>query len=239
MIVTPRISVIAPTRTRTSVLDRMLQTLVTTAAHPDTVEVVLRCDWDDDESLSYVRACQATGWLQHTYRHGASHILGSRLHGYATVPVFVNEAARLSHADLVFVVNDDVEFRSPGWDGALVDAAAAYPDGLFDLAAGCVTQFAFPCVSRRQITLLGGVFDERLVYPDLWLRDVLMPFGRAMQLPQVRLSHNWVGQSADQQRACELTRSQDYAALYAQCVQEGRTRIREELAASGLAQRKA
>ncbi len=211
------ISVIACTRQRVGQLAKMLDSLHATAAGP--VEVVLRVDFDDYETISYLAFRQVP------------FIVGSRLQGYATLSTLVNEAARLSTGDLVLVVNDDVEFCTPQWDRLLTTVGASYPDGLFDLGVETLNagNFVFPCVSRRLIQILGGVFDERLIYPDIWLRDILQPFGRAIRVPEVQITHHWDGQTPDQQRACATAHSAEHQAVYQQCVIEGQVKIQEAL----------
>jgi len=214
---TPTFSVIAPTRQRVAVLDRMLHSLWATAGDPSHVEVVLRCDDDDHETVPYVQG-----------RGTEMCLVGSRLNGYATLATLINEAARQATGDLVLVVNDDAEFQTPGWDLVLRQYAEPFADGLFDFGVETANagHFIFPCVSRTLIEVLGCVFDERLVYTDIWLRDVLMPFGRAIRVPEVTIAHHWQGPTADQNVAAATTRTADYAALYDRCVEEGRAKIR-------------
>ncbi len=207
------------------------RTLAPFADDPSQVEVVLRIDWDDQETQAYVQHHQVTGWAAMLGAFVA--VSGSRLDGYATVPTFINEAADVAMGDLLIVVNDDVAFETQGWERLLVAAAAEYPDGLFDLGVDTVMNnknFVFPCQSRRQIETLGFFYDARLVYPDIWLRDVLSPFGRAVRADHVRIRHEWVGQTEDQQRAAaKVHGNAAYGRLYAQCVDEGRKKIAEVL----------
>jgi len=224
---TPTISVLVPTRQRTHLLDHMLTSLVITAADPGSVEVVFRIDEDDIESRTYLTSPDLIGWLTmigHVYI-----VVGPRLNGYATLPILINEAARAATANLLIVINDDVEFKSSGWDRRLCEEARTYPDGIFNLGVNTVLNnpnFVFPCQSRRQIEALGWFYDPRLVYPDIWLRDVLMPFGRAVRVEDVIIEHQWAGQTEDQERAVQQIVSRpDYWPLYAQCVHEGRQKI--------------
>lgn len=232
---TPHISVLVPLRARTALFDHMVQTLVSTAANPAGVEVIVRIDEDDDDALTYLRQ------RAHTWRAQVAEspfIVGPRYQGYATLGTFINEAARLSRADLLLVVNDDVEFQTPGWDTTLVDVAHRYPDGIFDLAVDTVLNNAncvFPCQSRRQVDLLGCFYDERVIYPDIWLRDVLQPSGRVIRVPEVVIAHHWNGQSPDQQGAAQIANTPAHHALYQQCVREGRDKIHAVLATQGVA----
>lgn len=209
----PAVSIIAPTRGRVELLRKMLDSLTATAR--GQVEVVLRCDRDDPETVNYLRT------RSHPF------IVGSRLKGYATLATLVNEAVRLSTADLVMVVNDDAEFLTEGWDVKLVEAAAKYPDGVFDLGVTTVLNdgnFVFPCTSRRVIDAI-GIHHESLIYSDIWLRDVMLPFGRAVRVPEVTVRHNWNGMSDDQRQALG---AHDQA-VYERCVDEARQEIRRLL----------
>lgn len=206
----PTISVIAATRRRVALLQHMLQTLWDTAAQPkEQIEVVLRCDFDDEASIQFAR------------EHETMCIIGPRRKGYATLATLVNEAARLSHADLVIVVNDDVEFVTPGWDIKLVNLAAQYPDGIFDFGVRTDLNdgnFVFPCTSRRVINTI-GIHHPQLIYSDIWLRDIMATFGRAIPVLDVTIRHKWVGITEDQQHA--IVHHRESPEFYQQCVQDG------------------
>jgi hypothetical protein len=213
-------SVIVPVRERVTLLDKMLTSLFATAQ--EHVEVVLRIDVDDEDMWRYL--------YQRDWPY--PYVVGPRYKGYATLSKFINEAARLSRGDLVLVINDDAEFVTPSWDTKLAAIAEQYSDGIFDLGVETANadNFIFPCVSRHQINLLGGVFDERLVYPDIWLRDVMLPFGRAVRVHDVEIKHNWAGQSDDQIKAGQQVHgSTSYMQLYDECVREGREQIEQVL----------
>jgi len=220
-----RISVVAPVRARIALVDQMLDSVWTMAADPDRVEVVLRCDDDDAAMITHLTSRTPDSWRTPVL------VIGPHRTGYATLPAFINEAAHRSRGDLVIVVNDDAEFQTKGWDILLAERAASIPDGLFNFGIETANagNFIFPCVSRTLINLLGFVFDERLVYPDIWLRDVLMPFGRAIRVPEVVVAHHWQGMSPDQQQAVAEVQSYAYQSLYFQCVDEGRKLVSDAL----------
>jgi hypothetical protein len=208
------LSVIAATRKRVPLLDKMLRSLRATQSMP--VEVILRCDFDDRATMEYLSRSR-----------DALFIVGPQLYGYATLATLVNEAARLSHGDLVIVVNDDAEFLTPGWDQKLLDAAKPYTDGIFDLGVDTVMNnenFVFPCTSRKVIELI-GIHDERLIYSDIWLRDVMMPLGRAIRVPDVTIRHDWVGLTEDQAQAMRYNRPE----MHTKCVLEAREKVRTAL----------
>lgn len=211
----PKVSVIVATRGRVRQLEKMLLTLRHTAFAPEDVEVVLRCDADDPETVMFLRS------QPHLF------IVGPQRSGYATLASLVNEAARLSHADLAIVVNDDAEFMTKDWDLRLVQEASRFPDGIFDLGVTDVLNndnFVWPCTSRRVIDLI-GIHDERLVYSDIWLRDVMLRFDRAVRVHDVVIKHNWAGPSASQDEA----RRREDPALHGRCVEEAVNKIKEAL----------
>lgn len=217
----PRISVILPARGRVEALHRMLESLHVTAADVGQVEVVVRADNDDDAMVTYLRSRRLT------------FIVGPHLDGYITLATFINQAARLSRADLVLVVNDDAVFETQGWDQALIDVAAQHPDSIFDLGVDTVMNnenFVFPCTSRRVIDAI-GVHDERLIYNDIWLRDVMRGFDRAIRVPQVTIRHDWKGMTHEQVQALDVVRDPVYARLYDRCVREAQGRVRTMLLA--------
>jgi hypothetical protein len=220
----PRISVLCAVRERVLLLETMLDSLFRTAEAPEGVELVLRCDYDDEAMLSYLRG---RAWRHRT-------IVGPRLDGYASLATFTNEMARLARANVLLVVNDDAVFETPGWDGLLLAGTSGFPDEIFLLGVDTIMNsghFPFPCVSKRVVQTLGCLFDERLVYTDVWLRDVLAPFGRAVLLPSVTVRHAWNGMTEDQRRALGIVQADGYGALYTQCVEEGVERIRGVLCA--------
>ena len=224
----PWISVLVPTRGRVDLLDKMLRSLVKTAEKPDLVEVVFRVDYDDAETIGYLNAQQP--WL--SVLNGTPCVLGPHLNGYATLPIMINEAARLSTSDLLIVINDDVEFKTKGWDRRLNEEAAKFPDGIFNIGVDTVNNnpnFVFPCQSRRQVELFGFFYDPRLIYTDIWLRDALGPLGKLHRVPDVVIEHQWAGMSTEQRQAVHTVRTRDYQELYERCVNEAKQKAQAAL----------
>jgi hypothetical protein len=212
------ISVLVPTRGRIDKLHVMLTTLYETASDVNNVEVVARVDEDDTTTIDYIDALPQ--------------IIGVCLPriGYAKNARMVNECASMASGNLLLVANDDLVFKTKDWDLRLEARASGYADGMFDLGVDTVlnnANFCFPCVSRELVDLFGFFFDERLLYPDIWMRDVMMPFGRAVHVPEVTILHDWSGMTPDQERALHMTIGDPfYPALYARCVDEAREKVR-------------
>lgn len=209
------IAVLVPTRGRVPLLHQMLTSLFETAS--GAVEVIARVDEDDVLTRNYLQD-----------RGDVVVLVGPHWDGYASLARMVNECAARATAPLMIVVNDDVVFRTPGWDRTLAARAAHYPDGIVSLGVDTVMNnenFVFPCVTRRVVQALGCFYDERLIYTDIWLRDVLAHFGRAIRAHDVVIEHCWRGMTPDQERALQTVQSPAYAPLYGQCVREGIAKV--------------
>lgn len=208
-----KISVLVPTRMRVPQLRMLLDSYHATVIDPALSELVFRIDDDDLESLEVL---SQTRWTV---------VTGPRLQGYRSLPAFFEEMRRVASGDVLMCGNDDMVFRTAGWAELVLDEANRYPDGLFNL--GCATlnagHFPFSIVSAQAVARMGALQDPRLMWGDLYLRDVMAAFNRAVPLPQVQIDHQWMGHSPDQvflDAHQEETRNWDeaYWALHRQCV---------------------
>jgi hypothetical protein len=125
--------------------------------------------------------------------------------------------------------NDDMVFMSEGWVTRFLATANAYPDGLFDIGGWTFPAGSFPwsVVSRDFVRRLGFLNDERLLYSDIFLRDVCAAFGRAIMVPEVSILH--VGSAAKDANVAKWhlhTIADAYWALHARCVGEAVARLR-------------
>lgn len=179
-----KISVLVPTRKRVPRLVTLMQSYDRTSDGA-TSELVYRCDEDDAE----------TRWLL----ADKLTVVGPRLNGYRSVGTFFNEMLRLASGDVLMLGNDDMVFRTEGWAAMLLAEANKYPDGMFNLGVSTFneTHFPFSCVSRIAVERLGFLWDPRLAWGDVFLRDVFGAFGRCVMVPQVVIDHDWAGHAPD------------------------------------------
>lgn len=172
------LSLLVPLRGNPGRRDRLWASLRRTA--PD-VELVIRLDDDDAETRAWALTLEPRPAI----------VTGGRLNGYASLPRFFNEMAAVASGDLLMCGNDDMIFETPGWPAQYLARANQYPDGVFDI--GCDTYpsgvFPFSVVSRAVTRALGFLNDERLMYSDIFLRDVMGRFGRLLFLPHVLIKH--------------------------------------------------
>lgn len=180
-----KLSVLVPTRNRMDRLHTLLTSFSTTSAADS--ELVFRVDEDDAQSEMLLTST----------RHKV--VVGKRYDGYRSMPVFLNEAARASSGDVLMVGNDDMIFETIGWDIEILKEANKHADGLFDIGVETMNtdHYPFSIISRHVFNQLGFVYDPRLFWGDIFLRDVMAHFGRTVILPHVRVTHDWAGLRPD------------------------------------------
>jgi hypothetical protein len=161
---TPTLSLIVPTRKRTSQLRRMLESVAATAADSAAVEVVLVVDADDAvsrafqfEQLNVKQVIVATGLAM-----GALNMAGYQA----------------STGDYLMLLNDDVIARTRRWDHRVLSCLRRFPDGIVlvhtnDRLFG-EQLCTFPIVSRTFCELAGGICprDYRRYRIDDHIEDV-------------------------------------------------------------------
>jgi glycosyltransferase involved in cell wall biosynthesis len=208
-----KISVLVPTRKR---LER-LRTLIASfyATMDGRAKLIFRVDSDDAETQVMLK--------------DESYVVGSRLEGYKSTPIFFNELYKASDGDVLMAGNDDMVFRTPGWDRLILEKANEYPDGLFDIGVSTHNEenFPFATISRRMANAVGCFFDPRFFWGDIFWRDVASRFDRAVRLPSVEIEHDWAGFNPDRVfTAGEYTRRADHSLHHAAAVNEAVAKLK-------------
>lgn len=181
-----KVSVLVPTRGRVARLRAMCDSFNKTAS--GCSELVFRVDDDDTSSWNFLRLAPWTVKI------------GPRLDGYRSLPHFFNELRLAADGDVLMTGNDDMVFRTRGWDAMMLEEANRYPDGLFDLGVEThnARNFPFAVISRWATDAMGFVHDARLFWGDVFLRDVMQAFDRSVPLVGVRVDHDWAGHAPDE-----------------------------------------
>lgn len=138
-------SILLPTRQRPAILKRCLESIAATAADLPAVECVLYVDEDDDSSL-------------HVEQPGLAltRIIGPR----RTMGAMHQACYAAARGRFVMLAGDDIVFRTPGWDQAVLGAVSRFPDDIVmaygnDLIQGRNMSTA-PILGRAACELLGG-----------------------------------------------------------------------------------
>lgn len=182
-----KISVLIPTRKRINRLHTLLHSYRETAKDAGSSELIFRVDADDLDSQDFLLA----------FKHHV--VVGPRLDGYNSLPIFFNEMAAVASGDVLMCGNDDIIFRTLGWAEMILAEANKFPDGLFDIGVKALNEDHFPyCItSRKAIDRMGFFWDPKIFWGDIFLRDVMAAFGRCVLLPSVEIEHDWAGYKPD------------------------------------------
>lgn len=179
------ISMLLPTRGRTEELARLLASIVETARRPGRIEVVLYVDEDDPASAEFTFADLAL--VKHV---GPPQSMGE----------MIGACYRLARRENVFLLNDDVVFRTGGWDDAVFAALEEFDDGVALVYGNDLHQGGrlptFPILPRVVCDLLGGPApaDYFRSHIDAHLLDVFkclrrLGHDRIRYLPEVVFEH--------------------------------------------------
>lgn len=180
-----KVSVLVPTRGRISRLQTLCQSFQATTHGGLGAELVFRVDEDDVESRI------ALGQYKK--------VVGPRLRGYASMATFYNDVLCIADGDVLMCGNDDMVFRTDGWPELILAAARRYDDGLFNIGVSTFNEdhYPFSTVSRKMVEALGFLWDPRIYWGDIFLRDVMGTLGRSIKLPSVAIDHDWAGNAPD------------------------------------------
>lgn len=180
------ISILLPTRKRPNFLLRLFDSLKETTARPENLEVVLYADEDDEETLSV--------------EYGGLNIVRLVRPPGATMGAINTACYEASTGRYVLLANDDLVFRTRGWDEAFMDAFARHPDGIALVYANDLFQEGrvpnFPALSRTACEVMGGICPTEYIRVsiDIHIFDIFkklarMGHSRIVYLPEVVIEH--------------------------------------------------
>jgi hypothetical protein len=181
----PILSLIVPTRGRPVQLQRLLNSIASTARNPERIEVVLVVDGDD--AIPDGRAG----------RLNIKIVVGPP---GRTMGELNNDGYRSSTGDYVMLLNDDVIIRTRNWDRTVLSCFRRFPDPvcLVHVNDTLIRDYlcTFPLLSRAYCELFGGICPleyERYRIDD-HIEDVFdmlafLGVRRSVYLPEVIFEH--------------------------------------------------
>jgi hypothetical protein len=184
------IAILTPTRARPGRLDTFVNSVYQTAANPERVFCYNYIDEDDPRQKAYMDY----DVLQHD---NSTNVLGEPQSVSISWNVLAEFAANHLDcpADIFIMGNDDLVYRTPGWDTIVESESNKFPDDIYcmwmeDLING-EKHCAFPIVSKKWYTTLGyftpGVFN--FGYNDTWVFDIAKRVGRTHFIPNAVNEH--------------------------------------------------
>lgn len=179
-----KVSVLIPTRHRLDRLETLLASFYRTHGNHGA-ELVFRIDDDDTPSIQCLKDYHC--------------VVGPRYMGYGSMSVFFNELAQAATGDVLMCGNDDMVFQTVDWPSHILTAANCYPDGIFNIGVATLNEahYPFSTVSKLMVKALGFIWDPRIFWGDIFLRDLMSRFDRCLVLPHVQIDHDWAGYRPD------------------------------------------
>ena len=185
MSVSTTISLLLPTRGRPTLVERLFKSIVATAAQPERIEVILYVDDDDIGS----------------HHLGSQDIRVARIIGPAmTMGGYNNACLQQARGDIIILANDDMVIRTPGWDQAVAEMDAGFPDKIYLAYANDLFKkrsfCTFPVLSRHTCELFvepypiayRGAFIDVHVF-DIFKRLQHAGFDRIRYLGDIVFEH--------------------------------------------------
>lgn len=181
------ISILCPTRNRPTELCRMVESVVATVTRPAGVEVLFYVDDDDVEvSLPIINELAGRKYVTGKVRVDAK--TGPR----QVLTQCWNELLSLATGELLMQGNDDIVFRTPGWD-ALVEQAFERQADKIILVHGSDGGMHFenfgphPIVHRRWVDAVGYFIPPYFSsdFGDTWLNELANHLERRRYVPFV------------------------------------------------------
>ena len=181
------ISILCPTRSRSGQLRKMVESARNTATKP--IEIVVYVDEDDPKTMATVLDLDL------------KYMVGPRL-WYMTE--YWNVLVPLASGDILLQGNDDVIFRTKGWDVMVQDAFDACPDKILmvhgnDLGGNRESAGPHPFVSRKWVDTLGYFIAPYFSsdFGDTWINDIANALGRRKYIPFVMEHMHYIWGKAD------------------------------------------
>jgi hypothetical protein len=199
------ISVLIPTRNRPVQLLRTINSAYATAKNKGGVEFVLYVD--DDAVTS---SLPTVGCLDPA-AYAVKAVIGPRI----TLTDCWNKCLPLASGDIYCQGNDDIIFRTPGWDGIVEYMFSFTPDRILLVhGSDCGLHYgdfgAHPFVHKKWVDTLGYFLPPYFSsdFGDLWLHVIAEALGRRRYLPfEIEHMHFCLGKAKiDQTTADRLER---------------------------------
>lgn len=177
------ISLLMPTRGRRQLAEYFITTAFYKASNPEQIEVIVYADEDDTDSHSL-----------NSLNDNVTLLTGPR----STMGEMITSCFRQARGDIFALISDDVKILTAGWDTALREAHATYPDRIYlaypdDLYKKKCT---FPVISRQCAEILQDPYPAEYLaaFIDTHLFDIFQRvkrqgFDRIHFLRDVQFEH--------------------------------------------------
>lgn len=186
-------SIILNSRGRPAFLTNLLESIFRKAESPSLVEVIVKLDDDDYDTLSVVPLLE----MAYPNLKVITSPRPDNLH------MTINKMSSISKGDFLFVINDDVIFNTENWDSIILSRAlpklkenkdnilyVGVRDTSIDKAHDG-KYASFPIISRESYNALGCFMSEIFVGlgGDVFIYRIFEQVDRVLQVEEVVLDH--------------------------------------------------
>ena len=162
----PSISILLPTRGRTTQLDRSITSLIEKADNPESIQWLFGFDNDDLETYNWF----AQNTLPKIAASGGRYTCMSFAPmGYVKLNEYVNSLAAKAQGDWFVFWNDDAVMKTSGWDTEIVSHTGTFCLQAFD-THNRHPYSIFPIVPKEWYDLIGHLSLHQL--NDAWLSQI-------------------------------------------------------------------
>jgi hypothetical protein len=172
------ISILLPTRDRKELVEKSLASLISKAAHPERLEIMIGIDDDDLNAQTYFNSDEWTNFItQWPVKYRVS---STERYGYTGLFKYVNYLGADSTGEILMFWNDDALMLSDNWD-LEVDKDKDYFGVLRMQCVNHPHPFAlFPIIPRKWIDLFGTI--SLVAHSDWWIYNVCKPVNRVKNI---------------------------------------------------------
>lgn len=177
-----KISILLPTRGRTTQLDRSISSLLDLADSADTIQWLFGFDSDDNESYQYF----VDNIQQKIIDSGGTFTcLEFAPLGYSNLHEYVNTLAGRADGDWFVFWNDDAVMKTQGWDTEINSHTGKFCLQAFD-THNKHPYSIFPIVPKKWYELIGHLSKHNL--NDAWLSQIAWMLDIMLRIP-VEVEH--------------------------------------------------
>ena len=173
----PLVSVLLPSRGRPESLTGTIHGLLELADEPDTIEVLIAADPDDETTCTMLLpGGNVRRWV------------APERYGYHRLHLYVNELAAQAAGTWLMLWNDDAKMLTEHWDkviGGFAPDTIIWPEHNDAAAYGCNI---FPIWPRAWTAHVGHVALN--AHCDSWIQDVCNELGRTGERNALRVWHD-------------------------------------------------
>jgi hypothetical protein len=168
-----RISILLPTRNRFEHLSRFINSAISLASEPNSIEILLKIDNDDINTIDNLDKLP--------YQENLIFVYSDKMGGYDSLADFMNMLYERSSGDWIYLAGDDSVIKTPEWDKLFyqydnqfvcLNHLPTYPNG---------ETFNFPIISRKIAEVIGHV--TQAVFFDSYLMRLTKEFSLVRHIP--------------------------------------------------------